>query len=121
MVWKMAGTMFAAGMARPGRALAITDAQRRELRALARRPTATRREAWRAQIILHRSDGLSQAETARRAGVNRPVVALWETRFVRAGLAGLAASRSGACRLPLPDRLAQDRGTLLEERGDARR
>jgi transposase len=80
-------------MTRPIRALAITAAQRAELRALARRPTATRREAWRAEIILHRADGLSQEETARRVGVNRPVVALWENRFRRAGLAGLAEAK----------------------------
>jgi transcriptional regulator with XRE-family HTH domain len=80
-------------MARPVRVLPITDTQRRELRALAQRPTSTQREAWRAQIILHRSDGLSQTETARRVGVNRPVVALWEKRFLRAGLAGLADAK----------------------------
>jgi transcriptional regulator with XRE-family HTH domain/transposase len=80
-------------MARPIRALPITEAQRSALRALARRPTSTRREAWRAQIILHRAEGLSQEETARRVGVNRPVVALWEKRFLRAGLAGLAEAK----------------------------
>ena len=47
----------------------------------------------RAQIILHRADGLSQAETARRVGVNRPVVVPWEQRFGAAGLAGLADAK----------------------------
>jgi|SRR6516162_1038277 hypothetical protein len=74
-------------MARPVRTLPITDAQRSALRVLARRPTSTQREAGRAQIILHRADGLSQQQTARRVGVNRPVVSLWENRFLRAGLA----------------------------------
>jgi transposase/transcriptional regulator with XRE-family HTH domain len=80
-------------MARPIRALAISEEQRAALRALMRRPTATRRAAWRAAIILHRADGLSQAETARRVGVNRPVVVLWEKRFRQAGLAGLAEAK----------------------------
>jgi len=80
-------------MARPICALPITEAQRAELRALVRRPTARRREAWRAEIILHRADGLSQVETAQRVGVNRPVVALWEKRFRRVGLAGLAEAK----------------------------
>jgi transposase len=80
-------------MARPVRALEVSETQRAALRALARRPTATRREAWRAEIILHRAEGLSQEETARRVGVNRPVVALWEKRFRRAGLAGLADAK----------------------------
>ena len=80
-------------MTRPVRALPITDAQRSELQVLARRPTSTQREAWRAQIILHRADGLSQEETARRVDVNRPVVSLWEKRFLQAGLAGLADAK----------------------------
>src|ERR1700739_4666892 len=77
----------------PIRALPITDAQRSELRVLARRPTSTQREAGRAQIILHRADGLSQQETARRVGVNRPGCSLWDTRFLQAGLAGLADAK----------------------------
>ncbi len=77
-------------MGRPIRALVISASQRSELEALARRPTTPRRAAWRAEIILHRAAGLSQAETARQVGVNRPVVALWEKRFALAGLAGLA-------------------------------
>ena len=80
-------------MARPVRALPISDAQRSELQLWARRPTSTQREAWRAQIILHRADGLSQEETARRVGINRPVVSLWENRFLKAGLAGLADAK----------------------------
>ena len=82
-----------ADMARPIRALPITEAQRNALRAVTGRPTSIRREAWRAQIILHRAEGLSQEETARRVGVNRPVVVLWEKRFMQAGLAGLADAK----------------------------
>ena len=85
-----------ADMARPIRALPITEAQRNALRAVTGRPTSTRRAAWRAQIILYRAEGLSQEETARRVGVNRPVVVLWEKRFMQAGLAGLAMPRDAA-------------------------
>jgi transposase/transcriptional regulator with XRE-family HTH domain len=77
-------------MARAVHALAITAAQRAALQRLVQRPTATQRAVRRAQIILHRAAGLSQAETARRVRVNRPVVVLWEQRFRRSGLAGLA-------------------------------
>ncbi len=80
-------------MARPVRVLPIAVEQRAELRRLVRRPTATQREVRRAWIILHRADGLSQAETARRVGVNRPVVVTWEKRFRRSGLAGLAEAK----------------------------
>src|SRR5215469_18821505 len=91
-------------MARPVRALPITDAQRCELQMLARRPTSTQREAWRAQIILHRADGLSQAETARRVEVNRPVVSLWEKRFRQAGLAGLGDAKGHGRKPSIPGR-----------------
>src|SRR5215469_15125743 len=80
-------------MGRPIRALAVSAVQRSELQALARRPTTPQRQVWRAQIILHRAEGLSQEETAQRVGVNRPVVALWEKRFLQAGLAGLADAK----------------------------
>ena len=60
---------------------------------MARRPTTPQRQAWRTQIILHRAAGLSQEATAQQVGVNRPVVALWERRFVRARLAGLADTK----------------------------
>jgi len=60
---------------------------------MVRSPTLPQRQAWRAQIILHRAAGLSQEETARQVGVNRPVVGLWERRFARAGLAGLAEAK----------------------------
>jgi transposase len=39
--------------------------------------------------MLLRSQGMSQEETAREVGVNRPVVGLWERRFRSQGLAGL--------------------------------
>jgi transposase/transcriptional regulator with XRE-family HTH domain len=80
-------------MVRPVRILAITAEQRGALQRLVQRPTAPQREVRRAQIILHRADGLSQAETARRLAVNRPVVVLWEQRFGAAGLAGLADAK----------------------------
>jgi transposase/transcriptional regulator with XRE-family HTH domain len=73
--------------------LAITPEQRGALRRLVQQPTAPQRAVRRAQIILHRADGLSQAEAARRVGVNRPVVVTWEQRFGAAGLAGLAEAQ----------------------------
>jgi len=83
-------------MSRPIRPLNITGEQRRELRATVNRPTATQREHQRAWIILHRAEGLSQAETAQKAGLSRARVVHWERRFVKNGLAGLAeGKRSG--------------------------
>jgi len=80
-------------MARPVRPLAISVEQVAELRRLVSRPKATQREVRRARIILDRAAGLSQAETAKSVGVNRPVVVLWEARFRAKGLAGLSEAK----------------------------
>ena len=80
-------------MGRPIKPLLITPEQRRELRAIVNRPTATFRENRRAWIILNRADGLSQVQTADKVGVTRPVVIKWERRFAQAGLAGLVEAK----------------------------
>lgn len=67
--------------------------QRRELERLVRAPTASQREVRRARIVLRRAAGESQEAVAAAVGVNRPVVALWERRFRRDGLAGLADAK----------------------------
>lgn len=57
------------------------------------RPKATKRDVRRASIILRRAEGLSQQQVAEAVGVNRPVVAKWEKRFIQQGIAGLAEAR----------------------------
>src|SRR5438034_9108224 len=91
------------GMARPINTLPITDEQRRELRLLVNRHTATQREVRRAWIILNRSQGLSQDATARRLDLNRPVVTHWEKRFRAHGLAGLLDAKGRGRKPSLPD------------------
>ena len=76
-------------MSRPIRSLEISAEQRRSLRQIINQPTASQRDVRRAWIILHRADGLSQLETARRLHINRPVAGHWEKRFRKDGLAGL--------------------------------
>lgn len=76
-------------MPRPVKPLSVAPEQRRELRAVINRPTATHRANRRAWIILHRADGLSQAQTAAQVGLSRQRVNLWEGRFRKNGLAGL--------------------------------
>ena len=80
-------------MARPVQILALSDPQRRQLRATINQRTAPQRAVKRAWIILNRAEGLSQKETARRVGVRRTVVAHWEKRFKAKGLEGLAEAR----------------------------
>src|SRR5712664_1647768 len=76
-------------MARTVSVLIVSVEQQEELGRVLTRSTSTQREVRRARIILERASGLRQQETAKRVGVNRPVVALWERRFRIKGLAGL--------------------------------
>lgn len=83
-------------MARPIQSLPLTPQQRQELQSAVRRPTTSQRLARRCRIVLLRADGRSQVDVARSLGINRPVVALWEKRFLQDGAAGLEeARRSG--------------------------
>lgn len=76
-------------MARSVLKLELSEQQRRELSRLVRAPTSTQREVRRARIVLLRAEGKTQEATAQEVGVNRPVVAVWERRFRRNGMAGL--------------------------------
>ncbi len=80
-------------MARPIRILSIEPVQQRELETIIRKPKATQREVRRARIILARASGLSQQQAADLIDVNRPVIAKWETRFIKGGVSGLAKVR----------------------------
>ena len=80
-------------MPRPIRTLGLTPSQRHELQAVVNRPTTAQRDYRRARIGLHRAEGLSQAETARRLGLSRAVVIKWERRFRALGVAGLADAK----------------------------
>ena len=76
-------------MARSVLKLELSEQQRRELSRLVRAPSSTQREVRRARIVLLRAEGKTQEATAQDVGVNRPVVAVWERRFRRNGMAGL--------------------------------
>jgi transposase len=80
-------------MARSVSKLELSERQRRELTRWLSAATATQREVRRARIVLLRAAGKTQEQTAQEVGVNRPVVALWERRFRRAGIAGLSDAK----------------------------
>ncbi len=63
----------------------------------------------------------ASALAARRLADHPPLRPARTRRPHRAGRHRLAAPRGRARRLPFPDRLAEDRRAVLEERGDARR
>ncbi len=99
-------------MARPIRILSLNPVQRRELQSMIRRPKALQRAVRRAKIILARAEGLSQQQTADRVGVNRPVVAKWEERFLLNGIAGLTEARRSGRK---PSIAAQTRAAIITE------
>ena len=99
-------------MARPIRVLSLDPAQQRELEIMIKRPKAAQREVRRARIILARAGGLSQQQAADLVGVNRPVIAKWESRFMQDGIAGLAEARRSGRK---PTIAAQIRSEIITE------
>jgi len=89
-------------MGRPIQTLSVSADQKRELERIRNAPTSPQRLVRRAQIVLLRASGCTQVQTAAAAGVNRPVVILWERRFADLGLAGLedAAGRGRIASIP---------------------
>jgi len=81
---------------RPLRDLQITEAERGELKRLARRPKSAQALAQQASIILHCAEGLSNNEVADRLGIASATVGTWRSRFRHERLQGLSdAPRSG--------------------------
>lgn len=72
-----------------GAKVVVSEQQRQELIRVIRATSSAQRDVRRARIVLLRAQGQSQEATAREVGVTRPVVRLWEQRFVSMGLAGL--------------------------------
>lgn len=76
-----------------------------ELRALVQCPDIAATVATRARIVLWRAGNLSKKEIAESAGVSRPTVDLWLSRYAADGLAGLLERPSGAGREQVPGRV----------------
>lgn len=74
----------------------LSDAEREELKRLARKYTAPYQEVVRAKIVLLASDGYSNSEIASRLDLPRQVVSKWRQRYFLERAAGLAdRPRSG--------------------------
>ena len=88
----------------------LTSEQRAELAALVNRADVSASVATRARIVLWRADGRPKVEVAALAGVSRPTVDLWLSRFAAAGVSGLLDRRRGA---PREQMSAAIRGRVL--------
>ena len=76
----------------------LTDTERRELEARARRYTSPYAEVIRAKIVLLAADGLRNDEIATRLDTSRQIVSKWRHRFYRQRLAGLEHEARGGRR-----------------------
>jgi transposase len=67
----------------------LTDGERAELEARARKYTSPYGDVVRARIVLYAADGLGNDEIATRLDTPRQVVSKWRKRFFEHRLAGL--------------------------------
>jgi transposase len=88
----------------------VTSAQRRELQELVDSSEVAASVATRARIVLWRAENRPKKEIAALAGVSRPTVDLWLSRFDVDGVAGLLGRKRGAPREQVP---AAIRGRIL--------
>jgi transposase len=70
-------------------AIELTDAERAQLEAWARRRTSAQALAQRSRIVLLAADGLKNTEIAGRLGISRNMVMTWRLRFAAQRLDGL--------------------------------
>src|SRR3954469_13151409 len=69
--------------------LVLSDEERAQLEAWARRRKSAQALAQRSRIVLAAAEGLPNTEIARRLGVHRSVATRWRNRFALDRLAGL--------------------------------
>ncbi len=67
----------------------LTDGERVQLEAWARRPSSAQALALRSRIVLCAADGLGNTQIADRLGIRRGTAARWRSRFVADRLDGL--------------------------------
>jgi len=86
--------------------LVLTDGERSQLEAWARRPKSAQALALRSRIVLSAAEGWGNTEVAERLGVNRMTVGKWRARFIADRLDGLLDEpRPGRPRTVLDDRV----------------
>jgi transposase len=89
--------------------LALTDAQRVDLEAIAASPSLAHRAVRQAKGLLDAADGVANEEIGRRCGVSANTVRAWRRLFEQRGVAGVGVIAEGRGRKPwLPE------GTVAE-------
>jgi transposase len=77
----------------------MTGGRRDELERLARSRTASAREVRQAKALLWATDGVSNAEIARRCASTPKSVRRWRSRFAAEGTAAVGRIRAGVAAL----------------------
>jgi hypothetical protein len=77
----------------PAPALAVTDAERRQLLQLMSARSAPQGITLRARIVLGAADGIANYALARQLSTSLPTVLLWRRRFQEQGLIGILEDR----------------------------
>ena len=96
----------------------LSPLERDRLERRARRQTATRREVFRADVVLLAADGLRNDEIAARLGTARETVSRWRKRYFEEGEAGLLdRPRSGRPRSFPPSGGRRHQGPRLRPTG----
>ena len=90
-------------------AIELSSEARLELEKLSRRRTTPVRVAQRSRIVLLAADGMQNKQIAEQLGVAPRMAALWRSRFILFGVAGLMkdAPRPGRTPAIQPDRVAE--------------
>jgi transposase len=101
-------------MARPISIIELSDAEEKELRRRLSASTSSKRDSLRAAIVLHRAEGMKQADVAEELGVSVPCVNKWSQRFERQGLEGLVDKPGRGRKSSIP---AEVVARVIEEAG----
>jgi transposase len=101
---------------RPKAEVVLTQAEREQLQAWARRRKTSQALAMRSRIVLECADGLENQVVAQRLETSPQTVSKWRNRFVKMRVDGLVdAPRSGAPRTIGDDRVEAVIAKTLEE------
>jgi transposase len=107
---------------REGITVAVTEADRGPLEAIARDRNSPQKHVWRARIVLLTAAGVGTNEIMRRTGTSKVTVWRWPERFMRAGVTGLLRDKTRPSRIPPLPASAHERTvvlTLAEPPGEA--
>ena len=93
---------------RAGITLHLTPVDRQRLLVISNDRNSSRKQGWRARIVLATADGMGTAAIMRTAGVSKTAVWRWQERFMTEGVAGLLRDKTRPARIAkLADEVAE--------------